>query len=198
MPTIKVKPGQLGAVLKTDASVLGGARGKVIDRALKRGAHRARGYLVTITVVDRGVLKNAWEVIKLASGYEVLNTAPYAGPVERGIRPGAKFGRAAHEAIKAWIIRKGILNGGKPLRRPTKRSTNATRYKYTAAMVTQDIEADRMAWAIIKKMEKLGRAGRFDVQKALPALTAVLAKYIVDEINKYFAAGGGTQKGGGI
>lgn len=187
MATIKVAPGKLGAVIKADGKNLP----KVAMLAMRKAAARGAAHLASKTPVDRGMLKNAWRVVKLASaiggGYEILNDAPYAGVVERGIRPGQKFGRAAFDAIKAWVIRKILVAKAPGQKKPRAGS------KAGAAM---DAEADAITWAIIKKLEKFGRAGKFFIKAELPDLTVVLTGMIVDEITAYFAKGGGTKGGG--
>src|SRR5688572_14944618 len=105
---------------------------------MRKGAERIRTTLARDSVVDRGAYKAAWEVVKLLNGYETTNTAPYAGVIERGIRPGAKFGRAAVDAIKGWVIRKGLVG-----RKPRKGS---------ARLASYEAEAESIAWAIVKKL----------------------------------------------
>jgi hypothetical protein len=86
MATIKIPPGQLGAVLETHARKLPQATRAGLSLAAEQG----RKELARKIPVYRGVLQNAWEIRTQTTGSTaavVTNTAPYAGIVERGARP---------------------------------------------------------------------------------------------------------------
>lgn len=177
---IAVAPGQLGAVLKTDAAKLPQA----VKRAMLKGAQRGRALLVKLSPVDRGILKNAWRIVKLSSegenGCEVVNDSPHAGVVERGARPGMKMGPAAIESLTGWVKRV-ILRTSRP-----------KRGKKAASFADWDAEARSIAYAIARKFEREGMKGRFFVKDALPQLTQWVAETVISEITKYYAKGGGT------
>lgn len=190
MPTIRVEPGKLGITLRADARNLR----KVLKRGAKRGAQRARTHLVRTSPVDRGVLKNAWQVMQGGGELfeiEVVNTAPYAGVVERGMRPGFKMSHEGLVAIAGWVKRK-ILKNPQP-RGPRGRA--GTLAASLRAGLTGSIDAQAMAIArrIATKFEREGRVGKFFVRDSIGKITVFALEEIMREVNKYFSSGGGTR-----
>ena len=81
--------------------------------------------------VDRGAYRAGWQYKKTSKGAEIYNNAPHAMIVEYGVRPeNVKPGPAMREALKNWLMRKGIVQDEK--------------------------EAVAVAWAIAMKMKKTG------------------------------------------
>lgn len=106
MATVAIDYDKLGHRIRADAA----GSPRAIKQALFSGAQRGRGLLVKVSPVDRGILRNAWRVLKFASGVSLVNDQPYAGIMERGARP-FKMSRAGIEALAGWVKRK-ILDGG--------------------------------------------------------------------------------------
>lgn len=185
MPVIRIEPGKLGVTLRADARNLP----RVIRRGMKRGAQRGRTHLVRNSPVDLGVLKNAWDIEEhdFTGGLwlELVNSTLYAGVVERGMRPGFKMSRAGIEALAGWVKRK-ILGGAI---KATKRTTIST----GAVASDIDAEAHRIAYAIAKKFERVGRKGQFFVRDSMGKLTVFAMDEIMREVNKYFDSGGGSR-----
>lgn len=76
--------------------------------------------------VDRGVYKAGWKASPTVDGAMYENRVPWAGAVEKGVRPASvKVGRKLVDAITEWVIRKGIATPQK---------------------------ANRVAWAIVTSM----------------------------------------------
>lgn len=185
MPVIRVEPGKLGVVIKMDARNIP----KIFRKGAMMGAHRGRTHMVANSPVDRGLLKNAWEVHpgfgnELA---ELINTSPYAGVLERGARPGAKFSPQVVDDLAQWVIRK-ILRARMAATRPRARAPKIGSARWTA----EQAEARSIAFAILTKWQKLGREGTFFVKAQQNKLSRFAVEEIVREINKYFASGGGT------
>lgn len=198
MPTIRIEPGKLGIVLRSDARNLK----KVLKRGALRGAHRGRTHLVRESPVDRGVLKNAWQVDKLnafqqetSDGVfaEVVNTSPYAGVVERGMRPGFKMSKAGLEVLAGWVRRKILKVSNRQFRGKLGNKSGPITRKQEAS--TDDYYQQSLAIArrIAAKFEREGRLGKFFVRDSLGKLTMYAVEEILREVNKYFSSGGGTR-----
>jgi hypothetical protein len=108
--SIVIESSQLGARLRSDANELPG----VIQRAMFSAAQRGKAFIVSKSPVDRGILKNAWRVVKMSDGVMLINDQPYAGVMEQGARP-FKISREGREALAAWVMRK-LLNGSAQVR----------------------------------------------------------------------------------
>ncbi len=134
------------------------AKGKVQD-ALRAGLLSA-GYKIVENIQTaliptggshppisgRGIYKAAWRVKKSDRGVDIYNTSPQAVFIEYGVRAGSvKIGRAMISALAAWVRMKGI--GGKTV---VSRSG-----KESFRKPGQD-EAESIAWAIAKNMQKKG------------------------------------------
>lgn len=105
--------------MRSDAS---GAPRAVLQ-AMFSAAQRGRSWIIGKSPVDRGILKNAWRVLKMGSeGVELVNDQPYAGVMERGARPFI-ISKAGIEALAAWVKRKildtgmGLITGSKSSRK---------------------------------------------------------------------------------
>lgn len=167
--SIVIESGQLGARLRSDANGLP----KVIQRVMFSAAQRGRAFIVSKSPVDRGILKNAWRIVKMSDGVELINDQPYAGVMEQGARP-FKIGRAGLDSLTAWVLRK-IMSG------EMKRSK------------TSDLEseAQSIAWAIAKKFEKYGIKGRRFVYNNLSKLAELMDSEINRYLDKFFNRGSG-------
>lgn len=106
MATVKISFDKLGHRLRSDAA---GAP-RVVKQAIFSGAQRGRSFIVGKSPVDRGILRNAWRVLKFEKGAILVNDQPYAGVMERGARP-FKISPEGREALVGWVKRK-ILDGG--------------------------------------------------------------------------------------
>ena len=134
MANVSIKMGGLSARIKADVK----ARGDSIKKAEKAAALRGRNHLVSITPVDMGVMRAAWQVRDGGDGVEIENDAPHAGIIERGARP-HKVSQAGREALADWARRKGI----------------------------PEEEIPSMVWGICKKLEAEGQRGLFLVKDSL-------------------------------
>lgn len=199
---VRVEPGKLGSMIRSDAAAIPGA----LKRGAKRAAQRTRTRLVRTMPVDRGILKNAWEIKAPASGVgagfsqglsqefplvELVNTAPYAGIVERGARPFRMPPGLVLAVLVPWVKRK-ILGGGGS--RKVLRSGPATPLQNARATAgghqlrggSWEDEAKAIAFAIAKKFEREGIIGKFLVQKDLPNASRDASDEILREVTKYF------------
>jgi hypothetical protein len=104
--TINMDPTQIGARLRSDASGLP----RALTQAMFSGAQRGRSWILDKTPIDRGILKNAWRVLKSSQLVELVNDQPYAGVMERGARP-FKISKEGIIALAGWVKRK-ILSSG--------------------------------------------------------------------------------------
>ena len=100
MSIVPVPPGRLGPVLRAHRAAVS----RAMKTGMKLGAQRGRTHLVQKTPVDTGQMKNAWEVQRAGGGYDVDNTAPHAGIVERGARPHS-VSDAGILALERWAMR---------------------------------------------------------------------------------------------
>lgn len=181
MPTIRVAPGAVGKAIRQDAVGLKGA----FRKGTLAAAHKARTRLVRDSPVDRGLLKNAWVVQRNAADtipVQVENSAPYAGVIERGARPGGLYGQKAIEAIAGWVKRK-LLKAG-PKRGRVKAGPMTP--MQNAKAVDADAEAMRIARAIVERYRKHGRAGKFFVKKLLPHFSQDAHKEVLHAVQQYF------------
>jgi hypothetical protein len=180
--SITIEPGQLGARLRSDGNGLP----KVIQRAMFSAAQRGKAFIVDKSPVDRGILRNAWRIVKMSDGVELINDQPYAGVMEAGARP-FKIGRAGLDALKAWVYRK-ILNGTIVVNK-----IKNTRHRKLVKWNLED-EASSIAWAISKKFEKVGIKGRRFVYSNLPKLAALMDSEVNRVLGRFFnrATGSGT------
>lgn len=180
MSTIQIEPGKLGARIKSDATGFP----KALSRALYSAGQRGKAYLVSKSPVDRGLLKVAWMVIKTSDGgVEVVNNQPYAGIVERGARP-FKVSSAGIFALKGWVMRK--LTSGEMNAKISAKTGKTVKRRKTFAL---EKEAESIAWAIAKTMEKVGIKGKRFVYMALPRLAALMEEEINRSLDKFFSRG---------
>jgi Bacteriophage HK97-gp10, putative tail-component len=175
---IAMTEGQLGARLRADSK---GAP-KAVFRAMFSAAQRGKAFIVGKSPVDRGILRNAWKVIRLSSINEVqlVNDQPYAGIVERGARP-FKISSAGLWALKSWVLRKlksGEMNG---------RSSLKTK-KLMKRRNTPDLEkeAEGIAYAIAKKFEKVGMKGKRFVLNNLTILASLMDAEVKRSLSTFF------------
>lgn len=198
MATITISEGQLGARIRADQVGAPKAVGRAIFSALQRG----KAYIVGKTPVDRGILRNAWKVIKLSDGgAELVNDQPYAGIMERGARP-FKISSAGIFALKGWVMRmfksgrmhptgahsKLIWKKGWDARLAS--TTGANRIKRSIRKLpsndSMEKEAERVAYAIAKSFEKVGMRGKRFVWKELPKLAEIMEAEINRSLNSFF------------
>lgn len=199
MGTINIEPGQLGARLRSDAN---GAP-KAVQRAMFSAGQRGKALLVKDSPTDRGILRNAWKVIKLSDGVEIVNDQPYAGIVEGGARP-FRISSDGIWALKAWVMRMfksgRMFPEGAQSKISWKRGwdkkaatvTGSSQIKrVTKKRITKDKleqQAESIAWAIAKKFEKIGMKGKRFVYNNLPLLAelmdAEVSRYLEDFFNR--------------
>lgn len=70
-------------------------------KAVSVGMHKGRTLLAGKTPVDRGQMRNAWEITK----DEIVDEAPHAGIIEGGARP-HNVNSEGREALVEWAQRK--------------------------------------------------------------------------------------------
>lgn len=172
MATITISPGQLGARIKADNV---GAP-KALERALISALQRGKAYIVGKSPVDRGILRNAWKIVKLSTGGgELVNDAPYAGIMELGARP-FKISSAGIFALKGWVMR--MFKSGRMI-------PNGARSKIPGNDELEK-QAESIAYAIAKNFEKVGIKGKRFVWQSLPILASLMEIEINRSLNKFF------------
>lgn len=157
---------------------------EAIDKGCLKAAHRARSVLVRVSPVYLGQFKNSWRVVGLGrgkhAGYAVMNDAPHAGIIERGARP-HKVSNEGIAALTKWAKRK-ILTGLSRAKymaqtgRTAAKSRRATKTRWAESWA--DREAEKIAWAIAKKIEKEGQKGKFIVEQRLWTFSQYLAQEV--------------------
>ncbi len=195
---VRVEPGKLGAVIRADGRNLSG----IVKRGARRAAQKTRTRLVRQMPVDRGMLKNAWEITGFGDkGIELVNTAPYAGVIERGARPFKMPKWVIEGPLAAWVKRKII---GKSLAKKTNRQGPMTPWAaqrfaasggFSGRGGTWEQEAINIAYAIAAKVAKRGFLGKFHVKHDLPNATRDASVEIMRAIEKYFQTRRGTPGG---
>lgn len=176
MIRIELTLGQLPKLLQKHAAEAPAA----IARGLMKAAVHAQADLKSAKEPrDRGLFAAAW-TISSASGNVVLhNSSPYAGILERGARPHA-VSKAGREAIRAWVIRKGVLfvsgKGGRQVR-----VTGRNKDRYEAAI-------DSAVWAICAKIKKEGQEPLWVVRKRIPKFRGYVKQEIELELEKLLAS----------
>lgn len=170
MATVEMTEAELGARLRSDAA----GSPKAVFRAMVSAAQRGKGYIVKKSPVDRGILRNAWKVIRLSiqNIVELTNDQPYAGVVERGARP-FKISPDGLTALKYWAKRK-LRSGELTPKGPVGSEQELER------------EANRIAWAIAKKFEKVGMKGKRFVMENLPILASLMDAEVKRYLGKFF------------
>lgn len=165
--TISLTEAQLGARLRSDDV---GAQ-KAVFRAMVSAAQRGKSFIIGKSPVDRGVLRNAWKILKLSSQgvVELTNDQPYAGVMERGARP-FKISKAGREALEAWVLRK-IQDGSIQPKNPSADPGTA---------------AKSIAFAISKKFARVGMKGKFFVRDNLPFLASLMDSEVKRSLAKFF------------
>jgi len=199
MAEIQMTEGQLGARLRSDANGLPG----VVLRATISAAQRGKALLVKQSPVDRGILRNAWKVIKLSGdrGAELVNDQPYAGIMERGARP-FKMSVEGVFYLKAWVMRKmkagQIIPQGASTKITWARGWDKVSRKAQGQSLIKskklvmpkgfdlEDEAERIAWAIAKNFEKVGIKGRRFVMKNLLVLAALMDQEVTRYLTTFF------------
>lgn len=173
--TITMTEGQLGARLRSDAT----GSPKAVFRAMVSAAQRGKSFIVGKSPVDRGILRNAWKVIKLSSKgiVELTNDQPYAGIMERGARP-FKISSEGLAALKWWVIRK--LRSGEMQVKGTK---HRKRRSYNKKL---EQEATGIAYAISKKFERVGIKGKRFVMNNLTQLAQLMDSEVKRSLANFF------------
>lgn len=106
MASVTIDHNKIGQRIRADAS---GAP-RIVKQAIFSSAQRGRAFIVGRSPVDRGILRNAWRVLRSSNGADLVNDQPYAGVMERGARP-FRISKEGREALVGWVKRK-ILDGG--------------------------------------------------------------------------------------
>lgn len=111
---------------------------------------------------DIGTFRAGWRVDPTADGAFIVNTAPHAVFLENGVRAeNVKPGKAMHDALVEWVIRKNI---GDPQ------------------------EASQIAWAIMTAMTKRGifkgGEGFHFLDRAMKRLPEIWATEFAREMNR--------------
>jgi hypothetical protein len=204
--TITMTEAQLGARLRSDAK---GAP-KAVFNAMYSAAQRGRSFIIGKSPVDRGILRNAWKVIKLSSiqTVELTNDQPYAGIVERGARP-FKMSSTGIFYLKGWVMRK--LKSGemypegaqtkiswakgwsKKLKTAKGESLITSKRKRKFSKDELEKAAESIAYAIAKTFEKYGMKGKRFVLNNLTKLAELMdgevKRYLSNFFNRRLAGG---------
>lgn len=184
MATVRASSKEVGALLRA----AGERVPQQLKGALRVSAERARGKLVSDSPVDMGVFKNAWAVVSRPTGVSVINSAPYAGIIERGARPHG-VNAEGREAIKRWVMRKllskatvaalgkaargdavknqafdAAMRGVSKSHGPKYRVGSLKTFRKSAA----EAEADRITQLIIYKLQSRGQLPKWIVRSNLP------------------------------
>lgn len=198
MSTVTIDAGKLGARIRADIK----GSPKAVDRALFSALQRGKAFIVGKTPVDRGILRNAWKVIRLSTGgAELVNDQPYAGIMERGARP-FKISSAGLWALKGWVMRMFRAGRMHPEGAQTRivwkkswdkrlaKADGRTMIKrtYNKRFTKSELEeqAERIAYAIAKSFERVGMKGKRFVWQALPQLANLMEAEINRSLNKFF------------
>lgn len=182
MPSYNVTPEQLSKVLANHAKKLPQA----FHKGSVKAAHRFRAMLVRESPVDTGSFKQAWVVMMnggINKGARVHNHAPHAGIIELGARPHS-VSRAGIEALTKWARRK-VLGG---MTKKAYAASGRTAPKGSKTKSWKDIEAERIAWAIAKKLEKVGQKGLYLVQNNLWVAHGYLEDEVAREVQKILSS----------
>ena len=168
---IELELGQLPKLLRKH----GEEGAKALARGARSAAMRAQSDLRAAKEPrDRGLFAAAWKIRDEAGAVILYNDAPYAGILERGARPHgvSKEGQAA---IRAWVIRKGVLfvEGKRGPVRVTSRNAD----RYTKAV-------DSAVWAIVMKLKKEGQKPLWVVRKRLPTFQRYVKEELTAELDK--------------
>lgn len=159
--------------------------------------------------VDRGILRNAWKVVRHPDGAELVNDQPYAGILERGSRP-FKISKEGLIALAGWVKRK-ILAGnysnaasdmfrrgtgaqsGTGIRLNHKEAASFYKSQRKKGFADRkltvwalDEEATSIAYAIAKSWQKNGRKGKYFVLRNLPKLAKLMDDEISRSLSKFF------------
>lgn len=148
-------------------------------RGLLAAAHRTVTHITTSIIpnlnpspVDRGAYKAGWKVIPTPHGALIQNIAPHAALIEHGVRAAnVKIGREMIEALTKWVKRKGI--GGRAA---------VGKDGKARAMKATDTEAQGIAWAIAKSMQKNGIFRQGKGFHVLKKAGAVIPMYVREEV----------------
>lgn len=177
---IKIPPG--GLAVQFRATARAGLAG--LKRAVRRASQRGAGLLKTLTPVDEGVARAAWSAKTYSSGWTgIENSAPHIGILLKGARPHAVNVEGV-EAIREWVIRKGLIRINVPLRKGhhgPQRQRNLTRSEAQGEM---SWAVDEIVWAIINKLKKYGYKGDDFVTRSMPELVAYLDTEAAVELEK--------------
>lgn len=179
--TITMTEGQLGARLRADSK----GASKAILRAMFSAAQRGKAFIVKKSPVDRGILRNAWKVIKLSDGVDLVNDQPYAGIVERGSRPFKVSGEGLW-ALKAWALRRlkvGDIVSKTRSATHTRKGIARKRIKVNSEL---EQEAESIAWAIKRTFERVGMKGKRFVMHNIEQLAFLMDAEITRSLNSFF------------
>lgn len=168
MPTVPLKPGQLGPALREQA--------KMFPQAVRRGligaARRGQTHMVRKTPTDQGQLRNSWGVRQIPEP-TLANIAPHAGIVERGARP-HPVSDAGMLELEAWALRNpeviaAFQDDGK------------------GRLRTREQAARAAAGAIAWKLRHHGQEPTYFVRNELEALTRYIRPEVIRELERMMA-----------
>lgn len=172
MIRIELTLGQLPKLLQKHAAEAPAA----IARGLMKAAVHAQADLKAAKQPrDRGLFAAAWTVSSANGNVVLHNSAPYAGILERGARP-HPVSKAGREAIREWVIRKGVLFvAGKGDRQV--RVTGRNKDRYESAI-------DSAVWAICAKIKREGQKPLWVVRDRMPKFRRYLKEELELELDK--------------
>lgn len=177
--TVTMTETELGVRLRADAQ----GTPKAVLRAMFSAAQRGKAWIVGKTPVDRGILRNAWKVIKLSIFQEVhlVNDQPYAGIVERGSRP-FKISGAGIWALKGWVMRR--MKAGDIKAKGQSQITKKRKIRISRSQMEK--EAESIAYAIAKTFEKIGMKGKRFILQNLPILASLMDEEMKRSLSTFF------------
>jgi len=155
MPSYTIGAGELAARYRTDHA----DRHKRIVNALHKSALQGEAIVAQDTPVDTARTKNAWHVVRLPDGADLLNDSPVAVILEVGSRPHWP----PFLPILQWAARKFGTAGGK---------------RSFESLSEVDPGLYAIAKGVQKKIAEEGTEPHWMVKKNLPRLRAIAKRNI--------------------
>lgn len=179
---------QYGARLRADSR----KRRTIVKQAMYKAALEGLVIVAADTPVDRGRLRNAWDVERVDDGADLFNDAPYAGVVEAGSRPHTP----PFKPILRWVVRNFGLNleavmarraadqaGADPDQAARQALQNARRSLVGDDTESASSNARAMAWSIVKNIEENGTEPVHMVKNNLPRLRREVEDAVEDVLS---------------
>lgn len=165
-------------IAKDLGKINAGVRSAIVKGA-RSGANAGKAILVKRSPKDTGQLKAAWRVSR-GEGMDlaqIYNDAPHAGVVEAGARP-HPVSAEGRKAINEWVRRHFGFVGSK--KRGTRRAvgrnqvTVGGKVRMRSSTMEQYRELDKIADAIVHKLETKGQKPTYFVRNSVEDIRAVM------------------------